>query len=210
MQLSGIYKIESLLKPERFYIGSAVNINSRWARHKKDLRENKHHSSKLQNHYNKYGEADLVFTILEPCLPEFNITREQFHIDNLHPFFNCAPTAGSCLGCVRTEEFKKERSAQYKGKVNKGVRRSNMTKKKMRKYRLGSHLSKATILKIITGNKQNSNHKKKEIYTFYHPSYGVEICTMFELRTKYQLKKSMLSQLCSGQLKKSKGWILIN
>ncbi len=28
--ISGVYKIQSKIKPERIYIGSSVNINSRW------------------------------------------------------------------------------------------------------------------------------------------------------------------------------------
>jgi GIY-YIG catalytic domain. len=64
MNTSGIYKIESKLKPERIYIGSAINIGQRWRVHLSDLRKQKHHSKKLQNHYNKYGEVDLSFSIL--------------------------------------------------------------------------------------------------------------------------------------------------
>ena len=61
---SGIYKIESKIKPERIYIGSSVNIIARWKNHLYELRKNKHRNNKLQNHYNKYGESDLLFSIM--------------------------------------------------------------------------------------------------------------------------------------------------
>ncbi len=119
MQKPGIYKIQSKTKPERIYVGSAINCDYRWGGHLRELRHGKHHSSKLQNHYNKYGEDDLYFVIIEPCLPHFLIKREQFYIDELKPFFNVAKIAGSSLGICRTEEFKeKER------KANTGIKRT--------------------------------------------------------------------------------------
>jgi hypothetical protein len=39
--LGGIYKIYSLIKPERCYIGSSVNISKRWAQHLSKLQNNK-------------------------------------------------------------------------------------------------------------------------------------------------------------------------
>ena len=42
MKITGIYKIESKLKPERIYIGSAVNISKRWLLHLSRLRRDKH------------------------------------------------------------------------------------------------------------------------------------------------------------------------
>ena len=63
MNISGIYKIKSKVKPERIYIGSSVNIQERWRKHINYLKNNKHQSIKLQRHYNKYGKNDLVFSI---------------------------------------------------------------------------------------------------------------------------------------------------
>jgi predicted DNA-binding protein (MmcQ/YjbR family) len=55
----GIYKIQSVIKPERIYIGSAKNIRIRWNIHTSNLKLNRHENKKLQNHYNKYGVNDL-------------------------------------------------------------------------------------------------------------------------------------------------------
>ena len=53
MKISGIYKIQSKLKPDRIYIGSAVNIRTRWNVHLCNLRNSMHHSKKLQRHFDK-------------------------------------------------------------------------------------------------------------------------------------------------------------
>ena len=42
MKIIGVYKIESLIKPKRCYIGSSIDINKRWLSHLGDLRRNKH------------------------------------------------------------------------------------------------------------------------------------------------------------------------
>jgi len=67
MKISGIYKIQSKIKPERIYIGSANNIGKRRTNHLHKLRYGIHHAIKLQNHYNKYGVNDLIFETIEEC-----------------------------------------------------------------------------------------------------------------------------------------------
>jgi group I intron endonuclease len=85
MRISGIYRIQSKIKSERIYIGSAVDINDRWRCHLKDLRNNKHHSKKLQRHYDKYGEVDLQLSILLGCEKEDLLKTEQYFIDSYNP-----------------------------------------------------------------------------------------------------------------------------
>lgn len=123
MKISGIYKIQSIINPERTYIGSAIHISKRWKEHLRLLKKGKHHSKKLQSHFDKYGESDLVFIIIEPCLPEFLTIREDTYFKPL-PFFNICPKAGSPLGMRHSEEAKeKNRKAnsgkKYSDEVNK-------------------------------------------------------------------------------------------
>ena len=90
--------IQSISKPERVYIGSAQDISKRWREHFRTLRLSKHHSYKLQMHYNKYGEEDLVFSILSECSVNNLITTEQIFLDLVNPYFNICKVAGSWLG----------------------------------------------------------------------------------------------------------------
>jgi len=60
----GIYKIVNH-QNDHFYIGSAVNLKRRRARHFSELRHNKHNNKHLQAAWNKYGEASFTFTVVE-------------------------------------------------------------------------------------------------------------------------------------------------
>lgn len=106
MKISGIYQIQSKIKPERIYIGSAINIHKRWNYHNQDLRRNKHGNIKLQNHYNKYGLADLVFSVLLGCDKEDLIKTEQYFIDSYNPFFNICQKAGNTQGRKHSQKTK--------------------------------------------------------------------------------------------------------
>jgi group I intron endonuclease len=122
MDISGIYQIQSKSKPDRIYIGSAVNIEKRWKAHIGLLQNNKQPNLKLQNHYNKYGIADLMFSILLGCDKEDLIKTEQYFIDSYNPWFNICKKADSQFGLKRSDETKLKLSISHKGKAtwNKG------------------------------------------------------------------------------------------
>lgn len=149
MIISGIYKIQSKIKPERIYMGSSFHIKERWRHHCDDLRKNKHKNRILQNHYNKYGEEDLVFTIIEPCLPAFLITREQWHLDKYRPYFNICKIAASCLGVKRTEEQIRNMSKALKGRKSpmKGVHHSLEMKQRISRKLKGRKIPASVIEK---------------------------------------------------------------
>jgi group I intron endonuclease len=84
----GIYQIQSVLHPERIYIGSSTNIPSRWYGHRHRLEKGEHHSSKLQEHYNQYGLTDLIFTTIMYCNIDEIVKLEQYYLDMLNPYFN--------------------------------------------------------------------------------------------------------------------------
>ena len=117
MKNTGIYKIKSI-KTGRVYIGSTVDIKTRWSRHKKDLERGKHHSTFLQRHYNKYSIEDLNFTVLKYCKKEDLLIEEQYYLDNFSCEFNSCKIAGSCRGIKKSEAFKKKISELTKGKNN--------------------------------------------------------------------------------------------
>ena len=169
MKISGIYKIQSQIKQERIYIGSAIDIKGRWRVHLHTLRNNKHHSKKLQRHYNKYSESDLIFIIIELCLPEFLIVREQYYLDTLKSYFNNCKIAGSPLGVKHSEENNRKNSERLKGRqfsietrkkisdAKKGKKRemiSDETRKKMSIVKIGHFVSDLTRKKIGDANRK--------------------------------------------------------
>ena len=194
MKISGIYKIESTLKFEQIYIGSAIDISKRWNEHLYRLSKNKHENPRLQNHVNKYGISDLKFSIIVICSKEelkpINgvIWIEQAFIwaykyqNSDRPYFNICPIAGSPLGAKRSEQgcrnignAKKGKNPWNKGK--KGLQISHMkgkhptieTRELQRKAKLGKPtwnkgLTKETDERV----KCQSDAKRGE----KHPMFG--------------------------------------
>jgi len=95
---SGIYKITNIVN-NKFYIGSAVNIERRFKLHSYMLRYNKHYNKKLQNSFNKYGKDNFKIEVVSICPPEYCTKLEQWFINTQKPEFNLSPTANSTLGC---------------------------------------------------------------------------------------------------------------
>lgn len=176
--ISGIYKIQSLIKPDRIYIGSAIDINDRWRCHIKGLKRNKHHSAKLQNHFNKYGLYDLEFSILLECDKANLIKNEQIFIDKYNPYFNICKIAGSCLGVKHSEETKKKMSILATNRVF-----SEETRKKMSDARKLVVITDETCKKIsisLMGKKHTEEAKQKmrdshpDVSGKNNPMYGLK------------------------------------
>jgi group I intron endonuclease len=90
---SGIYEIRNSGNGKR-YVGSAAQFGARWWLHRRDLRENKHHSSALQRAWIKYGEASFEFNVVELCDRAVMYEREQWYFDNTPCDYNCSKVAG--------------------------------------------------------------------------------------------------------------------
>ena len=101
---SGIYKI-SFNGSSKFYIGSAVNLNKRRINHLSDLRKERHPNTIMQRMFNKYGEMNFIFEVIENVSSEHDlINREQFYINTLMPTINILKIANSSLGLKHTDE----------------------------------------------------------------------------------------------------------
>lgn len=109
--VSGIYKIINTID-SKCYIGSSKNIKDRWRRHKKDLKNNCHHSIILQRSYNKYGDTNFSYEIIETCEIDRLLEREQYYIIELEPIYNIYKIAGSPLGIKQSKETC-EKKRQY-------------------------------------------------------------------------------------------------
>jgi group I intron endonuclease len=65
----------------KFYIGQSDRYRaSRFSNHLSELRNNHHHSQKLQNAFNKYGEKNLTKGIIEECDIKDLDEKEKFYI----------------------------------------------------------------------------------------------------------------------------------
>ena len=166
--ISGIYSIRSKIKPNRIYIGSSINISKRWKIHLNELRGNRHHSGKLQNHFNKYGIDDLTFALICQCVNEQLIKYEQFFIDCYKPYFNIREKADSNLGLKRpcSEDRKRKMSIAMTGK-KRGPRKPMSEEvragfKGINKGRKATIEARAKMSAARMGNKYNLGHKASE------------------------------------------------
>lgn len=76
----GIYCIENLINNKK-YIGSSVDIYSRWLKHKSVLNNNKHNWHIFQNDWNKFKASNFKFYIIEECTKDCLLKREQYWMD---------------------------------------------------------------------------------------------------------------------------------
>lgn len=67
----------------KYYIGSTTNWKKRKRSHFKQLRKGIHHSLYLQRAFNKYGENNFIFILIETCYFNPQI-REQGLLDSLN------------------------------------------------------------------------------------------------------------------------------
>lgn len=149
-RLSGIYAITNTVNGKQ-YIGSAMNLQNRLQYHRWELRNQRHHSQKLQRAWNKYGEAAFTFKPLVLCSPDMVLFYEQLFLDALNTTklgYNILPVAGNRTGMKHTEETKAKMRAKHLGKIM-----SPESREKMRQRMLGYVPSKETRRKISESSK---------------------------------------------------------
>ena len=116
---SGIYAIINRVNGKR-YVGQSISIGDRWLFHRSQLMRGCHGNRHLQRAWNKVGSQAFEFIVLEyvPIDRDGLAAREQYWFNQLHPEYNQAPVAGSCIGlkhAPRSEEFRKRQSDAKRG-----------------------------------------------------------------------------------------------
>ena len=133
----GIYMIRNKTTG-KIYIGQSVNIYSRFKSHKNYLRAGKHHNEYLQNSWNKYGEEDFEFLILEETMKETLYQREHFYMKS---FNSCFSENGFNIETLTGEENRKIIHPETGKKIsaaNKGHETSEETRKKISLSKIGN------------------------------------------------------------------------
>ena len=131
----GIYGIQNKINGH-IYIGkTGMNFGDRWDSHKSLLRNDKHFNQYLQHAWNKYGEENFEFLVVEDCNISELDKREQYYIKSYkdqNMSYNLADggEGGSFLGKHLSEETK--RKIGSKNRINMtGKKPSKETKQKM-------------------------------------------------------------------------------
>jgi group I intron endonuclease len=159
--MSGIYKIVNLING-MIYIGSSYNINKRIMQHVTTLVGNRHPNHYLQNAWNKYGQSNFEFIIIEFCLIEELLIREQYWLDNFKCYdakigYNHYPTAGSPKGHSPSIETRQKLSDALKNKP-----KSEEHRRKYSEWQTGRILTDGHKKNISLGRIGNQFRRKKD------------------------------------------------
>lgn len=165
----GVYQIKNL-QNGKIYIGSTImSFLKRFYHHQSMLRVGKHKNNYLQNSFNKYGEDNFEFSILEVCSKENCLEREQYYIDKFEVIdknkgYNINPLASGTSNMSK-ETIEKRRQTMLRkyasGELDhiKEITRRNNNKRKGTKLLSSNHLK---VPKTITEKLVNSRKIKKE------------------------------------------------
>ena len=149
-----IYKIINI-QNAKFYVGSSTVLAARWRKHTRDLRAGKHHCPHLQAAWNKYGEDNFVFRVVEVVAhPDQLAAAEQRWLTEHHGQAHCYNFAkyvdNSNRGVVRADSHKQALSAAliefYKNNPHHAIGRqhSKASKELMRRNRVGKPVAEST------------------------------------------------------------------
>ena len=121
--MQGVYKIRNTVN-NKIYVGSSINIESRFKSHIAELNKNSHNNRYLQRAWNKYGADSFEFSIIE-LVDDKDIlrAREQYYIEKLNVTnhdigYNILPNTDIGLGVSASREVREKISKSCSGEKN--------------------------------------------------------------------------------------------
>ena len=195
---TGIYEIKNIITNCR-YIGSAQNFNRRKSGHFSLLRRGKHYNIHLQRAFDKYGEGNFIFNVLENCSEEDLIIREQWYFDNFNPEYNIAPTAGNSLHRRHTKEsIEKIRKNSIERKDSEATKNAL---EKGRMHNKGKHFDRELKIKMSLAK---SDGKKRPIKRICITTKEEKIYEYLFLVKEEGFLYNKVSDCCKGKRKTHK------
>lgn len=100
LNVSGVYRIYNK-KTDRSYVGQSINVQRRLEQHYRSLNSltYKHHSTTMQEDWDKYGEESFEAELLEKCPENMLEEREKYWID----FYNSAEDGYNTQACYNKQ-----------------------------------------------------------------------------------------------------------
>lgn len=113
-----IYQIRNKVTGQS-YVGRTINLEERWYWHRKNLKSGDN-SPHLQHAYNKYGEENFEYLVVEECPDDQLGERETYWIDTLDTFYNgynlTRGGEGGRLGMPHSDESRQLMSQNTRGR----------------------------------------------------------------------------------------------
>ena len=161
---TGIYAITNTVTGKS-YVGSAVNIRTRFAVHRNQLNAHRHCNPKLQNSWNKHGLYAFEFRVLEHCEKTVLAEREQHWMDALDAVtcgYNVYPFARTSVGHRVSVETRMKIADK-----RRGMRASNETRELLSRIQSGRKKNPTEVEKRATAmrGKRHSDETKLKLRT---------------------------------------------
>jgi group I intron endonuclease len=210
MRKGGIYGIKNKVNG-KLYIGSTYYFKARFGCHRSLLRSNKHTNKHLQYAWNKYGQDNLEFFIIEELTDKnMFIPREQFYIDhfNSHKIgYNMKPNADSSIGYTyqRKEEhiMRGKRHPMY-GK--KGINNPSFGRRNTKDAILQMSISKLGSKNAMFGKFGDKHHLSKPVLQILDQAIIREWTCLHEIERVLKYNKGNISQCCTGKRNSAHGY----
>ena len=161
---SGIYCIENIINKKK-YVGRAIHLRKRLFFHKSRLNNNKDQCIYLQNAWNKYGEENFSFYVLEYCKEEELNTKEQNWINVLNTFYknklgyNLTEGGKGIIGFIHSDKTKQKISSSKK---NPSIK----TRSEMGKSKRGIKINILSTSKYVGVSFDSKNKKWKSQFIY--------------------------------------------
>lgn len=215
---SGVYQIRCKSN-NKIYIGSAIDIRTRCEQHRRSLRRGDHSNQHLQAAWNKFGEDNFEYAVLEITDKDVRVGQEQYWLDLKQSYkrengFNIFDTAGSPGGTfVQTWEgfFDPDGNEVTITNLFDFCRQNNLDFPSM--HRLAKGESK---LKSYKGwSHKNSVRQREYIKTyegFIDPDGNLAepIKNLAEFCRKNNLDNTHMVAVAQGRLYSHRGWTYNN
>ena len=159
--MGGIYKI-ICLPTGKIYIGSSINIDSRFKNHIWCLQKNRHRNTYLQRAWNKYRGNNFKFEIIEIIQLNSLITKEKFWIKKFKSYnrkygFNIIePEMPPMLGRFHNQKTRLKISEKLSG-----IKHTKETRLKMSLASKGKKKSKTQIENMCKAKRGTKNPMSK-------------------------------------------------
>lgn len=175
--MQAIYQIRNKIN-NKIYIGSTNDINKRWNNHKSKLNNKIHENSYLQAAWDKYGEENFEFSIIEQVNDQNRIEKEIFYLQETKSYerdigynFDKNPTDKSGKN---NPFYGKQHSKETKDKIKLiANNRSDELKNKMGEKNRGENNSSAKLNKQIVEEIRSLYSLGNETYKSLSRKYGV-------------------------------------
>lgn len=217
-----IYKITNLINGKVIIGQTTRAIKYRWSHYLYCLRKNTHYNKHLQASWNKYGESNFKFELIDTVAFVWGLDNlERFwikHYDSTNPAKGYNRESGGNSNKVMTEETKKKLSASLKGLVpwQKGKARTAEASRKQSLSMMGkpawnkgipmSEEQKELISKVKTGTPNIKGRKQVRGINLE----TLESCIFDSVTAAADFLNSSpgsISAVCSTKRKNHKGWI---